>query len=158
MILDTSDCLYLFFDWYTPVFFVQAETLSLWSDVVPVYPPPRGWQGDYPNLHAWLHYRLGNECQGRRNRVVRRDGRGGPFGNLVKSGPDGAGGCFDTPLIDVDAVEINESGRITRVHERKQPGERVGKAQANVLLRLHAMGIPVVVPDDRRADFRRALA
>lgn len=148
--VDTAGRLYLFFDRNVPKFglSVDDDYIASYIGVRPLLPifAVTDWRGDYEQLHSLLHEKLGNHCRGRLNTKARRNQRDSEFSALVRCGPPGAaGGCFDTPLIDLDAVRLfGDPPGVISVLEQKRERERTDGSQGEVLAYLERHGVEVV--------------
>jgi hypothetical protein len=105
---------------------------------LPVYSFGMFAMRDVERFHERLHELLGNTCQGRPNQQSRYKGRDGFYGKLVREEIN----CWDTPLIDVDAVEVRHEiddhvGQpiplIVALVEYKKPGEHMSRFQAGMI-------------------------
>lgn len=137
--VTTADWLYVHTRGSTPTFLVQSHPFAgqrFTLGGLRTYVLPERWQYDEEfkaSVHGKLHEKLGTSCSGRLNEAQRRSGDDGPYGALVRNGYDGQGGCFDTPLIDLDEVLVTRTGEIQRVYEHKQQRERFSQWQQRVL-------------------------
>lgn len=148
--LETASLLYLFFDRLEPRFLVSLDPrldgLRL-GDLRTIRMHDYPWQ-DYDRLHRNLHLELGNHCNNRLNERLRRNGRDSAFSALVRNGPDGQGGCYDTPLNDLDVIAV-EGFQIVEIWERKHPTEEYTKPQQQLHENIRRkFGVDVIV--DRR--------
>jgi hypothetical protein len=176
MLVNTEGRLYVLVHSYRAKALVIAEPIPELDNVYWMAPLKAGlqifnyghWPREYAALHPWLHRVLGNTCQGRTHTVKQRNGVYTQFGGLVRLGYEGdlqrdpnTGapiilGCFDTPCMDVDAVEV-EDGQIVGLVELKGRGERTTQFQRGVLKNARAAGLPyhVVRKQHRAAVSRR---
>jgi hypothetical protein len=144
-------------------FFINAdpENLKVTTDILPIYSvwsegtdaliisngqyssPPVS----YGKYHDILHGLLERECPHRENKTKRRFGRDGWYGHLIRYDlvrtNTGCVGCAGTPLIDIDAVCVDDCGKILKVIEKKRQYERINSFQGHILNHLHVLGIPV---------------
>ena len=144
--VDTAGLLFLFYhEMYPRAFVCTDSNLRLISPLpeIPVRKVSCELWSSYELLHPWLHAIIGNTCRGRPNNKIRRNGGDSEFSALVRRGPIGGVGCYDTPLMDIDGVVIDDDGRILRIWEDKWPGERMDSAQSVTLRRLDQAGLPV---------------
>jgi len=148
--LETAKLLYIFFDHYVPKFLVsldpRLDQLRLLDfRTRPLHSQP--WQ-DYDRLHDYLHRCYGTKCRKRINDKLSRSGTSdSPFSSLVRLGPEGTGGCKDTPLIDIDVCLVQDD-RIYEIWERKNKNERYDDAAVKVHEWLRNRGVAVL--EDRR--------
>jgi hypothetical protein len=101
--------------------------------------PQETWPRRGPKAHAYAHEHLNrNRCIGEPNNKKRRNGGDSDFSGMMR-----AYGCYDTPFIDIDAIETHE-GRVMLILEYKKPGERTDGFQDAILKHLGGCG-PVEV-------------
>ena len=142
--LNTEGRLFLFGHAMRPVFFLTTsqglfEAINhtiggLNVYVLRAWEPIRG-----PVLHEKLHRRLANQCRNRPNLKIRRNGNDSAFSQSIRTNESG---CFDTPFIDVDALEISEK-HVSAVYELKWEEEREDTFQTRLLANLEK-SIPVI--------------
>jgi hypothetical protein len=149
--IATEDRLYLHFDQCEPKFLVVADDLPFaesfsWAGLGLGLISIDSEKVEYENLHPFLHAMLGNECRGLILTKPYRTKEGSAYGRMIRYGgqdADHPNGCIDLPLIDVDAIEV-EDGRVVALVELKHRGERLTQAQRRVIRACRAMGIEYV--------------
>lgn len=155
MLLKTAGKLYVFGDNFKPKFFVSMMP-DLGSSASPALDPrillycETGPLKTYDYYHTRIHELLGTLLLGspgqggcRRNEKKRRNGNDSAFSDLIRNGADDRGGCYNTPFMDIDAVETDGGGKITGVVEYKNHGEQMGKFQEEMLHQFQVQGLTV---------------
>src|SRR5215207_7701117 len=145
----TEDKVYLHFDRGKPKFLVVADSPELhklgWRDLDPlgvIFVDTS--KLIYETFHALLHSMLGNTCRERHVTSGYRTKEGSAYGRLIRYGDGDEGaphGCFDLPLFDVDAVEVDDRDNVVALVELKHRGERTTYAQRTVINACRRLGV-----------------
>jgi hypothetical protein len=139
--IETDDRVFLHFHNCEPKLLVVTDkVLAETYDWSPVRMPVVAIDEElieYESWHPMLHALLENDCKGEFTRKPYRTKRGSTYGRMIRHGHKGESngdirGCRDTPMFDVDAIEV-EDGKVVALVELKHRHERMTKAQRLVI-------------------------